>query len=212
MVLQLPPVNALNAYATASIEDGDAALARRIASGEVRALDAVYDRYSRPVWSFALKMTGDREVAEDVVQEVFVRLWRRAASFDPERGKLLSWLLTITHHAAIDELRRRRAQQSRETGRESFSSAAESVSDPTDSYAHVEDREAVQHALRRLPDTQRVPLQMAFYGGLTQVEIADALATPLGTIKTRMRLGLLKLRPLLADFAGRNRTPAALAA
>lgn len=177
---------------------GDEALVARIVEQDVRALDALYGRYSRPVFSLALKILGDREVVEEVVQEVFLRLWTRAHSFDPQRGKLLSWLLTITHHRAIDELRRRRSQPVLDGLQDQLATIDEPASDPSETYSHVEDREAVQKALAQLPEAQRKPIQMAYYGGLTQVEIASTLSEPLGTIKTRMRLGMQKLRVLLA--------------
>ena len=178
---------------------GDEALIERLVRRDVRALDTLYGRYSRPVFSLALKILGDREIVEEVVQEVFLRLWTRAASFDPARGKLLSWLLTITHHRAVDELRRRRSQPEVDGLDEQLASAEEPASDPSETYAQIEDKEAVQRALARLPETQRRPIEMAYYGGLTQVEISQTLNEPLGTIKTRMRLGMQKLRVLLAE-------------
>ena len=177
----------------------DESLIARLVQQDVRALDTLYARYSRPVFSLALKILGDREIVEEVVQEVFLRLWTRAASFDPQRGKLLSWLLTITHHRAVDELRRRRSQPQVDGLDEQLATAEEPASDPSETYARVEDKEAVQRALARLPEAQRRPIEMAYYGGLTQVEIAQTLREPLGTIKTRMRLGMQKLRVLLAD-------------
>ncbi len=176
----------------------DEALIVRLVQRDVRALDTLYARYSRPAFSLALKIIGDREVVEEVVQEVFLRLWTRAHTFDPQRGKLLSWLLTITHHRAVDELRRRRSQPETEGFQEQLAASDEPASDPSETYAQIEDREVVQSALAQLPPAQRVPIQMAYYGGLTQVEIAQSLKEPLGTIKTRMRLGMQKLRVLLA--------------
>jgi RNA polymerase sigma-70 factor (ECF subfamily) len=177
----------------------DAALVQLIVERDVRALETLYNRYSRPVFSLGLKILGDREVVEEVVQEVFLRLWTRAYGYDPQRGKLLSWLLTITHHRAIDELRRRRGQPESDGLQEQIATVEERDADPSQSYARVEEQEAVQRALRALPDAQRRPIEMAYYGGLTQVEIAQALQEPLGTVKTRMRLGMQKLRLLLAD-------------
>jgi RNA polymerase sigma-70 factor (ECF subfamily) len=176
----------------------DEALVRLLVQQDVRALETLYQRYSRPVFSLALKILGDREVVEEVVQEVFLRLWTRAQGYDAERGKLLSWLLTITHHRAIDELRRRRTQPETDGLQEQLAAAEEPGGDPATSLAHVEEREAVQRALAQLPPAQRKPIEMAYYGGMTQVEIALALHEPLGTIKTRMRLGMQKLRGLLA--------------
>jgi RNA polymerase sigma-70 factor (ECF subfamily) len=176
----------------------DEALVRLLVEKDVRALETLYQRYSRPIFSLALKILGDREVVEEVVQEVFLRLWTRAQGYNAERGKLLSWLLTITHHRAIDELRRRRTQPETDGLQDQLAAAEESEGDPTASLAHVEERAAVQQALAQLPAAQRKPIEMAYYGGMTQVEIALALHEPLGTIKTRMRLGMQKLRVLLS--------------
>ena len=177
----------------------DETLMRRVVEQDVRALETLYHRYSRPIFSLALKILGDREVVEEVVQEVFLRLWTRAYGFDPQRGKLLSWLLTITHHRAVDELRRRRSQPETDGLQEQLAATEEADSDPSRSFTQVEEREAVQRALAQLPESQRKPIEMAYYGGLTQVEIALALKEPLGTIKTRMRLGMQKLRLILQD-------------
>jgi len=172
---------------------------RLLVQQDVRALEALYVRYSRPIFSLALKILGDREVVEEVVQEVFLRLWTRAFGYDPQRGKLLSWLLTITHHRAIDELRRRRSQPEVDGLQEQLAAVEEADADPSKSLVQVEEREAVQQALAQLPEAQRRPIELAYYGGLTQVEIAQLLREPLGTIKTRMRLGMQKLRALLAS-------------
>jgi RNA polymerase sigma-70 factor (ECF subfamily) len=179
----------------------DETLVRLLVQQDVHALEALYNRYSRPIFSLALKILGDREVVEEVVQEVFLRLWTRAYGYDPQRGKLLSWLLTITHHRAIDELRRRRSQPETDGLQEQLAAVEDTDADPSKSLAQVEEREAVQQALAQLPEAQRRPIQLAYYGGLTQVEIAQLLQEPLGTIKTRMRLGMQKLRLLLASDA-----------
>lgn len=177
----------------------DETLVRLLVERDVLALEALYQRYSRPIFSLALKILGDREVVEEVVQEVFLRLWTRAFGYDPQRGKLLSWLLTITHHRAIDELRRRRSQPEVDGLQEQMAAVEERDADPSASLTQVEEREAVQQALAQLPPAQSRPIELAYYGGLTQVEIAQLLNEPLGTIKTRMRLGMQKLRVLLAS-------------
>lgn len=175
----------------------DETLVRLLVDQDVRALEALYTRYSRPIFSLALKILGDRGVVEEVVQEVFLRLWTRGYGYDPRRGKLLSWLLTITHHRAVDELRRRRGHPQSEGLQEQLAAAEEPEGDPSESYGRVEERMVVQQALAQLPEAQRKPIELAYYGGLTQVEIALALQAPLGTVKTRMRLGMQKLRSLL---------------
>lgn len=184
----------------------DETLVRLVAAQDVRALEALYARYSRPIFSLALKILGDRELVEEVVQEVFLRLWTRAQGFDPQRGKLLSWLLTITHHRAVDELRRRRGQAEVAGLRDQQAAAEVADTDPSSSLDHVVERDAVQHALNQLPESQRKPIEMAYYGAMTQVEIALALHEPLGTIKTRMRLGMQKLRLLLGSQAAEQRS------
>lgn len=177
----------------------DDALVELVVRQDMLALEALYSRYSRPIFSLALKILGDREVVEEVVQEVFLRLWTRAYGYDPQRGKLLSWLLTITHHRAIDELRRRRNQPDSEELHDQLAGQEVQEGNPSESIDQVEEREVVQQALAQLPVAQRRPIEMAYYGGLTQVEIAETLKEPLGTIKTRMRLGMQKLRLLLGE-------------
>jgi RNA polymerase sigma-70 factor (ECF subfamily) len=188
------PVSRPSDYSTLD----DETLVRLLVQQDVRALEALYQRYSRPIFSLALKILGDRELVEEVVQEVFLRLWTRAQGYNAERGKLLSWLLTITHHRAIDELRRRRTQPETDGLQEQLAAVEEPEGDPSTSLAQVEERAAVQQALAQLPEAQRKPIEMAYYGGMTQVEIALALHEPLGTVKTRMRLGMQKLRGLLS--------------
>lgn len=179
----------------------DAALVGRLAAGDARAMEELYDRYCRPTFSLARRITGEGIFAEEVVQEVFLALWRDPAKFDPARGAFASWLLATTHHKAVDAVRReetlrkRRAQAMEEA--EWFASAT------TDSPA-VEDAvwaglrgERVRQALGTLPKPQRETLTLAYFGGYTQREIAAMTNTPLGTVKTRMLAGMRKLRELL---------------
>jgi len=173
---------------------------RLLVQEDVRALEVLYERYSRPLFSVGLKILGERETVEEGVQEVFLRLWRRAARYDSERGRLLSWLLTITHHRAIDELRRRRNQHETDDLEEQ-TIAARDTEDPSASLAQIEERAVLQEALASLPPAQSRPIEMAYYGGMTQVEIALALHAPLGTIKTRMRIGMQRLRAFLTAQA-----------
>lgn len=168
-----------------------------LAEGHPEAMDLLYDRYHRPIFSFALRMLGDREQAEELLQEVYLRAWRRATRFTDARGSLISWLLSITHNMAIDELRkqqRRPQKQHAEYPHELMVSLRdESIS--MDSHAILtERREAVRIAINELPPPQREVLELAYFNGLTQREISDLLDVPLGTIKTRMRLALRKLQ------------------
>ena len=179
------------------VDEADGFLARRIARRDVAALEAVYNRYSRPVYSLARRLLRDDETTEEVVQEVFMRLWTRADEFDSKRGRLLPWLLTITHHRAIDELRRRRARGQHDDIDIALATAEAPDGDPAHEAARAETRETVHLALQHLPVAQRHPIELAYFGGLSQPEIAAMLEEPLGTVKTRMRLALQKLREFL---------------
>jgi RNA polymerase sigma-70 factor (ECF subfamily) len=181
----------------------DAELMAQLAAGEVAALGSVYDRYSALVFSVSLRVLNDRQLAEDVVQEVFLRLWRRPSSYDPERGRFISWLMSVTRNRALDELRRRSRRQrveerDDEPGHELPTQDARD--DPQAGLVLAEQRRAVREAMTRLPPEQRRVLELAYFGGLTQVEIADATGDPLGTVKTRIRLGMRKLREALAGL------------
>jgi RNA polymerase sigma-70 factor, ECF subfamily len=161
------------------------------------ALGALYDRYSRLVYAVALRITGDRETTEEVMQDVFQNVWQAAASFQPGAGAFSSWLLGITRHRSIDVTRskRERGRAREQTFGDSPPPGAESNVDLEVDQRML--RETVRSALGALPASQRQAIELAYYGGLTRAEIADRLNEPLGTIKTRMRLGLLKLRDLL---------------
>jgi len=187
---------------------GDEELIRRLVDQDVHALELLYSRYARPVYSLALRMLGDPELVEDVVQEVFLRVWRRADSYAPQRGRVLSWLLAITHHRAVDELRRRRAatpvvsSPSWGEGLEPLAALAEGTApDPADQVGWAEQAAAVRRAVQALPAAQRQTIELAYYGGLSQSEIAALLHEPLGTVKTRIRLAMQKLRGVLAGEA-----------
>lgn len=173
-----------------SVTDED--LVRRCAAGDRAALAALYDRYGVLVFSLVVRVLGEGMAAEEVTQDAFLAVWRRATDYSVERGRVLPWLLTIARNRAIDELRRRRprAEQVELTDDAALQPGLEEVSLR---------RLQIRRALADLPDAQREALELAYYGGMTQQEIADYLKTPLGTIKTRMRLGLLRLRAALDD-------------
>ena len=184
-------------------EDGvsDADLVRRLAAGDPRAMEELYDRYSRPAYSLARRITGEAVFAEEVVQEVFLALWRDPAKFDPTRGGFASWLLATTHHKAVDAVRREQTVRRRRAhGPEEADWFAGAASDSP----AVEDAvwtglrgEQVRKALGTLPAPQRESLTLAYFGGYTQREIAAMTGTPLGTVKTRMLAGMRRLRDLL---------------
>lgn len=176
----------------------DDLLIRQVAAGDRRAFETLYDRYSPAVFGVALKMLGEREAAEEAVQEIFWRIWQRAASFDSSRA-FAPWLFGIAHNYSIDELRRRRVrpQAVYEEDDRPILSEIPDETDVGEAAVLGDQRRIVRAALDQLPEEQRQALLLAYFGGLTQQEIAATLGNPLGTVKTRMRLGLQKLRTLL---------------
>jgi len=178
----------------------DAHLCSLAASGDGRALEVLYDRYSRIVMSFATRMLYDPAAAEELTQEVFFRAWKQAGTYASSRGTFATWLLSITLNMAIDELRKRQRRPQRADSEDPIATMANVVDGdrPVDEHAWLGLlREEVRDALAALPENQRTPIELAYFGGLTQREVAEALGVPLGTIKTRMRLGMRKLRDQL---------------
>ena len=180
-------------------------LVAAVAQRDTRAFEALYERYGNLVYSVTLKVLGDVVAAEDAVQDIFLRLWRRPDRFDSSRGRFLSWLLTVARNRAIDERRSRGRRQRHEADSALIDDAmpGDDHDDPAAAAVLADQRAAVRRALADLPTEQRLAVQMAYFGGLTQQEIADALKQPLGTIKTRIRLGMQKLR--LALVASQSR-------
>jgi RNA polymerase sigma-70 factor (ECF subfamily) len=178
----------------------DEALLARVVAGDSRALEALYDRYARVVYSAALRILGSAELAEEVVQETFWRVWRRGGTFQSGRGQVSSWILGIAHNLAIDELRRQRARPSPVYDREDrpvLRDMEDSRMDVAGAALEEERRRLVSAALEQIPSEQREAIELAYFGGLSQSEIAARLHNPLGTVKTRIRLGLQKLRDIL---------------
>jgi RNA polymerase sigma-70 factor (ECF subfamily) len=175
----------------------DEAVVAMLARSDESALAELYDRFGRVAYGLALRILRDERLAEDAVQEGFLAAWRNADRFIPERGKASTWLLTLVHRRAVDLVRRenrRRAEPLLVDGVDSPSSS----SAEDDAWLRFE-RERVQSALKQLPDQQREALELAYYGGFTQSELAERLGEPVGTIKSRMFTGLARLRELLAD-------------
>ena len=179
----------------------DQALVDRIRRQDVDAFSVLYDRYARPVYLFAAYLLDPPE-AEEVVQEVFLRLWKKAGLYQAERGMFNTWLMSITRHLVLDRIRSR--------GRQRLTELVEEIDqlllDPTGAGWSVEEEvsrrslgEVLLQALHHLPDEQRRALVMAYFGGLSQSAIAEQLGLPLGTVKKRTRLGLQKLRAALAS-------------
>jgi RNA polymerase sigma factor (sigma-70 family) len=174
----------------------DEAVVAMLARSDESALAELYDRFGRLAYGLALRVLRDEKLAEDAVQEAFLAAWRNADRFMPERGRAGTWLLTLVHRRAVDLVRREDRRRA-EPLREGFEpAAAESAED--DAWLRIE-RERVQLALKRLPDQQREALELAYYGGFTQSELAERLGEPVGTIKSRMFTGLARLREVLAE-------------
>ena len=185
---------------TSPLDEGraeEAALLQRILEKDERAIEALYTRYSGPLYSLAYQVTGADRFAQDVVQEVFVAVWKQAGRFDPSRGSLSSWLFALARHKAID-LVRKEANVRRHTAEVDLE--FEESDDDVDQEAWLRlRRDAVRAAITSLPAAQRTALELAFFGGLTHVEVAETLSIPLGTAKTRIRTALLKLRDILGQ-------------
>jgi RNA polymerase sigma-70 factor (ECF subfamily) len=178
----------------------DAELLRRMARGDKQACSDLYDRFSQPLYSLALRILNDASEAQDIVQDVFLALWEKAGAFDKERGSAFGWAVTLVRNRAIDRLRTRRRRSTLLS--ESFAGdipggSGLPDSDSADDLMFKEKAVAVRAALSSLPDEQLRALELAFFSGLTQQEIAAHLREPLGTVKARIRRGLLKLRDTL---------------
>jgi RNA polymerase sigma-70 factor (ECF subfamily) len=177
-------------------DDADRAALERIAGGDHGAIEILYERYKSMTFALALRITGDAALAEDVVQDAFIGAWRNAARYEQGRGSVKTWLLAIVHHRAIDATRRRRpTSELPET--EGPTPGPLTVPDPWAEVVGRLDRDAIVIALGTLSDVQREALELGYFSGLTQQEIAARTGAPLGTVKSRMRLGLMALRHAL---------------
>lgn len=174
-----------------------------VAAGDRRAFEELYDRYSGVLYALLLRILSSPEDAQEALQEAFLKAWTNASTFDPSRGSEIAWLIAIARSRGIDRLRARRVRGERENdaGRE-ISIQAEAVEKATGAdYAIAsQERIAIRTALDELPQPQRVALELAYFEGLSQSEIAERTGEPLGTIKTRMQLGMKKLRDRLQSF------------
>lgn len=174
-------------------EDGE--LAAKLAAGDLDALDSLYSMYGTLAFSVAVRVLNDHELAEDVVQEAFLKVWTNASSFDASRGSLRSWLLTAVRNRAIDQLRGRPGRARQEIGLAVVEDlpAQGAGSDPWREVSLAIQRDAVREALARLPDDQRTVVELAYFDGYSQKEIAERARVPVTTVKGRMRLALEKL-------------------
>ena len=177
----------------------DAQLLALIGRGENWALSEIYDRYAKLVFSIALKILSDRASADEIVQGVFTKVWRHARDYRVERGKFSTWLINISRHLCIDELRRRRARPVTQPHEEELLSGLASDHNPWPDTQDAFERARVREALQQIPTEQRIVIELAFWGGMSQQEIALHCHSPLGTVKTRLRLGMQRLRLLLQE-------------
>lgn len=176
----------------------DPALVALVVDGDGSAFAALYDRYGRASYALARRILADEQLAQDVVQEVFLTLWRDATRYDAARGGLSTWLLTLTHHKAVDAVRREENLRKRRTSADVLEFTESRDPRPDDEVWTLQRRDRVRTALADLPDPQREALGLAYFGGYTQREIAKLTDTPLGTVKTRMLAGMKRLRDTLA--------------
>ncbi len=185
-------------------EPADDELITRVVARDHRALMALYDRHGRMAFALAYRVLGDAQAAEEVVQDAFLQVWRRAETFDPARGSgARAWLLTIVRNRAVDGLRRRSGRLREATPLEDVeATAASTAPGPWAEVSSGLDRERVRAAVAELPREQQDAIRLAYFDGLSHGEIADRTGIPLGTVKGRVRLGLRKLANLLAEPGG----------
>ncbi len=183
-------------------ELSDEALISAIASGAVWAMEPLYQRYSRILYSLAYRMVADHQIAEDLIQEAFLSVWRRATSYSPQSGAVRSWLVSIVHHRTIDYLRavRRRSTLKETTWEEAEQDDRTAFPDVWDEAWRSVQSEQVRSALMNIPTEQRMVIELAYFQGWTHSEISAGCQIPLGTVKARMRLGLLHLKRELAQM------------
>ena len=179
-----------------TVQIPDADLLRAVAQGDEESLAAIYDRYRTILFGLLFRILGNRAEAEDVLQEVFVQVWQKARDFDENRGKAFTWLVTLARSRAIDRLRSLGSRS--RTIEAATKESADAVGDAIEDAINNERGEVVRAALKELPEEQRAALLMAYFDGFSQSEIAERTNTPLGTVKTRMRTGMTKLREVLA--------------
>ena len=179
----------------------DEELMELVQDGEVRAFELIFDRHASPAFSLAYRMCGRPAMAEDIVQEAFLSLWRSAAAYDPARGGVRAWILSIVRNRAIDAFRREGAKAATDVGEEGLAERLPALELTDREAERRDDARQVRDALKGLPPDQRQVIELAYFGGFTHTQIAEMLKLPAGTVKGRMRLGLSKLRFALGDAA-----------
>jgi RNA polymerase sigma factor (sigma-70 family) len=183
-------------------EPSDEALLNAIASGAVWAMDSLYQRYSRILYSLAYRMVADHQVAEDLLQDAFLAVWRRATTYSPQSGAVRNWLISIMHHRTIDYLRRVHRRSTIQEAPLEELELNESIAYPDawDAVWQSMKSSHVRAALMQIPTEQRLVIELAYFQGWTHSEIAQGTQIPLGTVKARMRLGLLRLKQVLIQM------------
>ena len=180
-----------------AVTPGDDRMLDLLAQGEPEGIEMLYDRYSGLAYTLAYRVLNDAGSAEDVVQEAFLSIWRRASTYRSDRGSLRTWVCSIVHHRALDRLRGRAGRARQDVALDHAPIEVTSVSDTWDKVARELEREEVGRALTELSVEQRETIELAYYGGYSQTEISDLMKVPLGTVKGRTRLALRKLRGVL---------------
>ena len=185
---------------SSDLAESDAELLRKVKAGDDAAFATFYDRFASGLFSMIYAILRDQKESEDVLQEAFVQMWKRVATYDPQRSSLFTWAVMISRHKALDRLRARQRQfrlteaVANETG---HNPASPAISGADNALERSDERERIRAALSRLGDAQREAIDLAFFGGLTQTQISEKLGAPLGTVKARIRRGLLALREML---------------
>lgn len=187
------------------LDDGQ--LVALVAQRDAGALEALYDRFGKVAYSLARRILADETMAQDVVQEVFLSLWRDASRFDPAKGSVSTYLLSMTHHRAVDAVRREENLRRHRTTDEVLEFEASQQDDVEAQVEAGERRAQVRGALGQLPAPQREALLLAYFGGYTQREVATLVGVPLGTVKTRMAAGMRKLKDALRDTGQQEQRP-----
>jgi len=183
-------------------ELSDEALLLAIADGAVWAMESLYQRYSRILYSLAYRMVADHQVAEDLLQDAFLAVWRRATSYSPQTGAVRNWLISILHHRTIDHLRRIRRHSTIQQAPLEEIELDGGIASPDvwdEAWQSVKSSQ-VRAALMKIPTEQRLVIELAYFQGWTHTEIAEGTQIPLGTVKARMRLGLIHLKQVLAQM------------
>ena len=173
-----------------------------VREGEPRAFEVIFDRHSGPAFSLAYRMCGRRAMAEDVVQEAFMSLWRSGARYDPRRGSVRNWVLGVVHNRAIDAFRRGVVREGRNVSDEGLAERLPANEETATEVARRDEARQVRAKLQELPAEQRQVVELAYFGGFSHTQIAEMLQLPAGTVKGRMRLALTKMRIALGDPAG----------